>query len=79
MKGHWRGEVGEIAFPATNRNSARGQRRERISGCRSRLQDGYRLSPLGDLEALPASDPTQVDTEVLAQLADPDSLHDAQM
>jgi hypothetical protein len=32
LKGHWRGEVGEIAFPATKRDPARGQRRERIGG-----------------------------------------------
>jgi hypothetical protein len=76
---HRRGEVGKIAPATANRYPSRGERRDRITGGRSRLQDGYRLPTLGDFEALTTPDSTQVDAEVLAQFADPDSLHDAQM
>ena len=49
MTGDGGGEVGEVAPATTNRDPARGQRRERIAGRRRRLQDGDGLSALGDL------------------------------
>jgi hypothetical protein len=76
---HRRGEVGKIAPATANRYPSRGERRDRITGGRSRLQDGYRLPTLGDFETLPTPDSAQVDTEVLPQLANTDTLHDAHM
>ena len=78
-EGHRGGEVGQIAPATANRDSARGERRERIFGGRCGLQDGDRLPALGHFEALPTPDSTQVDAEVLPQLANTDPLHDAQM
>ena len=79
VTGDRRGEVGEIAPATANRDPARGERRERITGGRSRLQDGDRLSALGHFKALPPPDSTQIDAEILPQLANADPLHDAQM
>ena len=79
MTGHRRGKLGEVAPSTANCDPARGERCERIMAGRSRLQDGDRLPALRHLKALPKPDSTQVDAEVLPQLANADSLHDAQM
>jgi hypothetical protein len=73
----WR-KVGEVASTSPDDEPASLQPRERIVLVHDRLQTRDGQPALGDLERLPALDAAEIHAEVLAQLADPDALHDAQ-
>lgn len=68
----------EVASATTDDQPARLQASYGVVLGHDRLEPGDRLAALCHLERFAAPDATQVDAEVLPQLADADTLHDAQ-